>query len=214
MIPIINADEAQIWQTTILDEWVAEAIFGWKWMSFIGIPVKGTPGYPKEMRVRQLMSPKQLRMPEWERHFQLHDAREADGFEPLAYCYCSMGASNALVPHFSGHLSAVAMMEKEVRDRGLWDKYRTQLWAQVTEQSEDLEITDEAKLANADCEDRCISAIAVVNPEWLEKQENRSVAETKEAITRTKIEIIKNPERDSLKASLKSLEKRLAQLLN
>ncbi len=72
-----------------MDEEIAVRLFGWKWMSYVGIPIRGTEGYPKECRVRELFSPTQLKMPEWIEHFAKHEGREAEGTEPLAYCYCS-----------------------------------------------------------------------------------------------------------------------------
>ena len=84
-----------------LDEELAIRLLGWKWMSFVSIPVKGTPGYPAQCRVRQLMSAKQLKMKEWQRALDETEGREATGDEPLAYTYCSSGRSDATVPRFT-----------------------------------------------------------------------------------------------------------------
>lgn len=62
---------------------------GWRWMSWVGIPVRGAEGYPVKCRVRQLISPRQLASPHWKRLFFENKGREADGTEPLAYAYDS-----------------------------------------------------------------------------------------------------------------------------
>jgi len=72
-----------------LDELVLTRVLGWKWMSWIDIPERGTPGYPRKMRVRQLLSPKQLKDPKWIRLLEERDARDADGTEPFSYAYGS-----------------------------------------------------------------------------------------------------------------------------
>ena len=77
-----------------INEALAVKLLGWKWISFVGTPVKGTKGYPEKMRVRQLMSPSQLKHPQWIDYFNDNDAKDADMTEPLSYAYCSsMGAS-------------------------------------------------------------------------------------------------------------------------
>ena len=48
-----------------LDDIVLTQVLGWKWMSFISVPVRGTEGYPNECRVRQLFPPEQLESQEW-----------------------------------------------------------------------------------------------------------------------------------------------------
>jgi len=80
-----------------LTETVLTQILGWKWMSYIGTPVKGTPGYPAKQRVRQLFSPNQLRTAGWSEVFEQAEGREADMTEPLDYCYCS-SAGPAIPP--------------------------------------------------------------------------------------------------------------------
>lgn len=79
-----------------LDEELAIKLLGWKWMSFIGTPVKSEPGYPEERRVRQLMSAKALKSEQWKQHLEEHEGREATGDEPLAYAYCSSQGLAAL----------------------------------------------------------------------------------------------------------------------
>lgn len=69
---------------------------GWRWMSWIGTPVKGTLGYSKKQRVRQLLSPKQLEC--WKRFLAQNEGRKADGSEPLSYAHCSSGGGVELVP--------------------------------------------------------------------------------------------------------------------
>ena len=72
-----------------LDEVILTQVFGWKWMSFEGIPTRSTKGYPEKCRVRELFSPKQLKSKNWQKYFKEREGREADGSEPLSYSYCS-----------------------------------------------------------------------------------------------------------------------------
>ena len=81
--------------------WAIETL-GYKWMSFDGIPTRGTEGYPQRQRVRQLMSPEQLASPRWQEFLQQNNGREADGDEPLSYSYCSSGCDVAIVPDLCG----------------------------------------------------------------------------------------------------------------
>jgi hypothetical protein len=87
-----------------LDEEVAKKIFGWRWMSWVGIPVKGTPGYPARCRIRQFMSPDTMRNQRWLDFWNRSDVgevREATGDEPLSYCYCSSQGCE-IPPDYSG----------------------------------------------------------------------------------------------------------------
>lgn len=68
---------------------VLTEVLGWKWMSYVGVPVKGTAGYPAKCRVRKLMSPKTLKSHDWVAFLLTHEGREADMTEPLDYSYCS-----------------------------------------------------------------------------------------------------------------------------
>jgi len=84
-----------------LDILIAE-MMGWRWVSFIDIPVRGTPGYPQECRVRRFFPPETLADEEWKSYLQKHDARDATGDEPLHYAYCSsMGPAFPLSPSTS-----------------------------------------------------------------------------------------------------------------
>ena len=84
-----------------MTEELAVRLLGWKWMSFVGIPVKGTEGYPAKCRVRQLMSAEQLKSKEWQKHFQDHEGADATGDEPLTYTYCSSGRRDVPLPRFT-----------------------------------------------------------------------------------------------------------------
>lgn len=84
-----------------LNEYLAITLLGWKWVSFVGIPVKGTEGYPKKCRVRQLLSKKQLESESWQDKLSVNEGRDAIGDEPLAYTYCSSQGSDARVPRFT-----------------------------------------------------------------------------------------------------------------
>lgn len=83
-----------------LDEELAIRLLGWKWISFVGIPVRETPSYPKKTRVRQLFSKSQLEGKDWEEFARKYEAKEATGEEPLAYSYCS-SQGPAMLPKFT-----------------------------------------------------------------------------------------------------------------
>jgi len=75
---------------TITNELIAIRLFGWKWMAFIGRPVRGEARRtPEPEMVRQFMSPKSIVNERWQACFAEHEGHEATGDEPLAYCYCS-----------------------------------------------------------------------------------------------------------------------------
>jgi hypothetical protein len=82
-----------------LTEELAIRLLGWKWMSFVGIPTRGTEGYPRECRVRRLFSPQELKDKRLKDYFQKHDLAEATGEEPLSYAYCS-SQGPAIPPRF------------------------------------------------------------------------------------------------------------------
>ena len=72
-----------------LHEQVLTQVLGWKWVSYIGVPVRGTAGYPAKCRVRSLMSPKTLKTENWIEYLKTHEGADADMTEPLEYSYCS-----------------------------------------------------------------------------------------------------------------------------
>lgn len=71
---------------------------GFQWIAFDGTPIRGTPGYPETMRVRQFMSPKQMKNRAWKAFFRERNGAPATGDEPLSYKYCSSGCNVALYP--------------------------------------------------------------------------------------------------------------------
>ena len=157
----------KMWKPTELDHAIAEEFFGWKWMSSLGKPTKGHPDYYGDnIRVRRFHPPESLTSKDWKAYWAKHDGREADGTEPLDYCYCS-SAGQASVPHYSGDHSAVSALEKELRKRKFWSNYRMQLWAQVIQADTDGKDIDEERLADADCRTRCIAALAVVESKFV-----------------------------------------------
>ncbi len=80
---------------------VASEIFGWKWMSWDGTPVRGTPNYPMQCRVRAFTSPETMKDAHWLARMSGKALQEANGSEPLSYAHCSsMGPE--WVPHFDG----------------------------------------------------------------------------------------------------------------
>ena len=84
-----------------LNEELAILLLGWEWISFIGIPVRGTAGYPMKCRVRQLFSANQLKSDRWREFLRENDGAEATGTEPLAYGYCSSGGNCEPLPRFT-----------------------------------------------------------------------------------------------------------------
>ena len=87
----------------VVPEWYNDVYatnkLGFVWMAFDGLPMRGHPEYDAgKIRVRQLMSPEQMKNQSWIDHFEANNGSEADGSEPLAYTYCSSGCSAAMVP--------------------------------------------------------------------------------------------------------------------
>ncbi len=83
------------------DEFIAQHVFGWKWISYIGTPIRGTEGYPCKCRVRQFFSPKTLENKDWIEYFAEAKAQPATGDEPLSYSYCSSAAPEMVPPYTS-----------------------------------------------------------------------------------------------------------------
>jgi len=81
-------------------EELAIKLLGWKWVSFIDVPIKGTEGYPKRCRVRQLLSAKQMKSERWQSFLREREASDATGDEPLSYAYCSSQGSIVALPRF------------------------------------------------------------------------------------------------------------------
>lgn len=126
-----------------LDERVAMEIFGWKWMPFVGVPVRRTPGYPKKCRVRRLFSQEYFKSDVWKRYLEEHGGEPATGDELLDYSYCS-SQGGTCVPPYSESLDACREIESELYMRGLADEYtkclewvlgisyETNVWPMVT----------------------------------------------------------------------------------
>lgn len=162
----IKIDAKKIWQTTAMDEAVAEELFGWKWLAFTCRPTRSHPEYPKEMRVRRFYPPVESLGKQWAAYFKEHPHEPATGDEPLSYCYCSSNGPH-MVPHFSGHEDAILQMEKELHRRKLWDDYQGFLAARVRSD-------DTAKLRFASCEDKCIAALAAVGSKYVTAEDHES----------------------------------------
>lgn len=158
-------DAKSMWQTSDLDYYVAEVFFGWRWLAFNDIPVRGTPGYPAECRVRRFYPPDdELAESErgkrrWAEYFAERPHEPANGDEPLDYCYCSSNGPHC-VPHFSGHADACQELEREIRKRGLWSRYMEILAVQIGS-------TDDPDLYLAPCDQKCIAALAAVGSKYV-----------------------------------------------
>jgi len=157
-----------MWQTTSLDRAIAEELFGWKWWSWVGIPIRGTPGYPTKTRVRQFVSPEQLADKRWEKFLEASEGAPATGDEPLDYSYCS-SQGGEWVPHFSGHLNACAEMESELEKRGLAESYLEHLRNYI-EQVDGSEPTAN-RIHRAQPQERCMAALAAVGSKYIKVEQ-------------------------------------------
>lgn len=91
-----------------LDEAIAKHLFGWKWVSFMGVPIRDTENYPDKCRVRLFISEENLRHSEWQKFINKPKnefRHEATGAEPLDYCYCS-SQGYPVPPSFAGNETA------------------------------------------------------------------------------------------------------------
>lgn len=156
----------RMWQTTPLDHAIAEEFFGWRWLAYQGRPVRSHPEYPKEMRVRRFYPPdtelakSKSNKQAWKEHFVECPHEPAKGDEPLCYCYeSSMGPH--MVPHFSGHAEAIAKLERELVKRKLFDRYQKILAVCIGS-------SVPGDLATAECEDKCIAALATVRSKHID----------------------------------------------
>lgn len=103
-----------------LNQLIAVEVFGWRWISFVGVPVRGSPGYPKKCRIRRFVSPELLVSERWMKHFErVGGYSDAVGDEPLDYSYCSSQGPE-LCPDFVGHFFAC----NEVMQHPNWPKVR------------------------------------------------------------------------------------------
>jgi len=116
--------------TTDLDRAIAQEFFGWKWVAFWGIPIKGTKNYPKKCMVRQFFPPESLENEDWILHFEKNQARKSDGDEPLSYPYCS-SCGPAEVPRFSKYYGSFFPVQIKLEDMGLWEEYSKRMQPQL-----------------------------------------------------------------------------------
>ena len=98
------------------DEQIAEKLFGWKWMAFDGIPIKGTSDYPRKQRVRQFLSGKQLKSKRWREHMKANEGAPAIGDEPLSYTHCSSGCTAEMIPPYTSDAGADYLVLCQVRE--------------------------------------------------------------------------------------------------
>lgn len=136
-----------------LDYAVAEEIFGWRWLRYHGVPVRGTPGYPEHCYVREFFSP----------HTKDFDAMQpATMSEPLSYAYGS-SSPPAYVPNYSGSYDSAHCVEVMMHKAGFWNQYRDALYARLNVKPADqLKTHLLAKFHLAHPADRCEAALAVV----------------------------------------------------
>lgn len=101
-----------------LDAAVAE-MMGWRWLSFVGRPVRSTPSYPKECRVRQEFPPESQLSQRWLDYLAELKAAPSVGDEPLAYCYeSSMGPHQK--PPWTTDIDAAWQVVEKMQERGFW----------------------------------------------------------------------------------------------
>ena len=104
-----------------INERIATELFGWRWVSWVGIPTKGTPHYPAPCRVRQFISPGHITPVAWQQRVDEAGGRDADGTEPLSYRYCS-SLGPEMVPEFQGKDDVQVLIQV----RKLWKKNSAQ----------------------------------------------------------------------------------------
>lgn len=110
------------------NEAIAIKFFGWQWMSWVGIPVRETPGYPKKQRCRQFMSSEQLDDERWQRFLKENDAKQANGDEPFEHSNSfPSGGTRAMVPDFEGDWNAMRKLELKIWKRGGWGEYQNRI---------------------------------------------------------------------------------------
>ena len=166
----IKINASQMWQTTKLDEAIAEEFFGWRWLAYSGRPMRGHPDYHKEIRVRRFYPPlesiksKSVRK-QWEDYFARVPHEQASGEEPLCYSYCSSNGPHR-VPHFSGHWDAIRELEVEIDRRKLWNDYESRLATICDAWAKD-GIINQRKLRKATCEQRCVAALAAIGSKYI-----------------------------------------------
>jgi hypothetical protein len=95
-----------------LDERVAIELFGWKWLAYLSVPARGTPGYPKKCRVRSLSSPEKVADERWQRYWAREgvDVADATGDEPHEY-------DGAFLPAYSTDISAAFSVVERMREK-------------------------------------------------------------------------------------------------
>lgn len=113
-------------KNTELSQAISQAMFGWRWVSFQGIPTIDTDGYPNETRVRQFFSPEQLAHQQWIDYFAKHGGADATGDEPLSYRYCS-SYGPACYPDFAADENEFRKVASKLVEANLWDKYVAEL---------------------------------------------------------------------------------------
>lgn len=120
-----------------LDELIAIHLFNWKWMAWVGTPVRSTPGYPKHCRVRQFMPPETYNSHRWRETFAAKEGREATGDEPLSYRYCSsMSLTIPLDCHGDGDFEVLDYV------RGTWKGPRWDCFVRALPRIEDYRLGD------------------------------------------------------------------------
>jgi len=117
---------------------VAERIFGWRWKRKHGVPVKGTPGYPDQQPVRIFVPPGHDDMP------------DADGTEPLAYCYCS-SSGYQVPPDYSGRDDILVL--RWARETWADDSLKWHLFKRALGDATDYEPGDYSRAALSALED-------------------------------------------------------------
>lgn len=111
-----------------LTQQAAELVFRWKWVSWIGTPTRGTPGYPSHCRIREFISPERLASPRWIEFWADKELQVAKGDEPLSYAYCSSQGGEC-PPRYSGRDDILVLVEV----RTYWPHKRGDLFCRALE---------------------------------------------------------------------------------
>jgi hypothetical protein len=133
---------------------IAESLFGWRWLSYVGRPIRSTPDYPREQRVRRFFPPEAVLHKSWLKWFVENPTEPATGNEPLDYCYCSSNGPH--MPTDFGSLEGCAEIEAELQRRGLEDRY--------VEHLEAITKGDKFSLLTATPKQRCKAALMAIQP--------------------------------------------------
>lgn len=143
-----------------LDFVIACELFGWKWMAYHGIPIKGTAGYPAKCRVRQCFPKESQENTDWQQYLATWEGAPATGEEPLAYAYCSSQGPAMPLP-YSSSLDSARLIEQELEKRGQLVHYLLNLCLDVNRGGMAMHVL------KATPEQRCLAALKTIGSSYV-----------------------------------------------